>query len=131
MLYSKETESIRVSVRPFYLEEESEPEMNHYCWAYHVRIENRRSESVRLVGRLWRITDANGVVRRIKGAGVIGEQPVLAPGEVFEYTSGAPLPTCSGFMLGSYYMIGENGQKLHIDIPEFSLDMPNVERVIN
>ncbi|MBC6445018.1 MAG: Co2+/Mg2+ efflux protein ApaG [Alphaproteobacteria bacterium GM202ARS2] len=131
MNYSKETQSIKVTVHPVYLEEQSEPERGYYVWAYHVRIENKREDSVKLISRCWNITDANGTVKEVKGAGVIGEQPVLGPGDVFEYTSGAPLPTCSGFMLGSYQMVSENGKRFSIEVPGFSLDIPDPLRVVN
>ena len=125
MDYSETTRDITVSVRPFYLEEQSSPSENHYVWAYQVRIENNGSAIVQLRTRYWRITDSNGRVNEVRGAGVVGEQPVLGPGESFEYTSGTPLPTPSGIMVGSYQMQREDGRLFDIAIPAFSLDSPH------
>lgn len=125
MDYSETTRDITVSVRPFYLEEQSSPTEDHYVWAYQVRIENNGGATVQLRARYWRITDSNGRVHEVRGAGVVGEQPVLAPGESFEYTSGTPLPTPSGIMVGSYQMQREDGRLFEIAIPAFSLDSPH------
>jgi len=125
MDYSETTREITVSVRPFYLEEQSSPTENHYVWAYQVRIENHGSDTVQLRTRYWRITDSNGRVHEVRGAGVVGEQPVLEPGESFEYTSGTPLPTPSGIMMGSYQMQRQDGRLFDIAIPAFSLDSPH------
>ncbi|MBL6936168.1 MAG: Co2+/Mg2+ efflux protein ApaG [Alphaproteobacteria bacterium] len=127
-MYRKITHSIAVTVTPIYLEEQSEPEDNQYIWAYHVQIENKSAQTVQLISRHWQITDSNGCVKEVRGDGVIGEQPVLHPGETFEYTSGTPLPTPSGIMLGSYQMVGEDGENFDITIPAFSLDLPDEER---
>ena len=89
-MYTQKTKNISVTVTPIYLEDQSEPEEDHYVWAYQVRIENDGVETVQLRSRHWRITDANGLVQEVRGAGVVGEQPVLEPGESFEYTSGTP-----------------------------------------
>src|SRR4029077_18777384 len=102
--YSATTRSIKVVVKPFFLGGQSSPPEDHYVWAYHVRIENHGPETVQLRRRHWRITDAMGRRQEGKGAGVVGEQPILKPGEAFEYTSGTPLPTPSGIMVGSYEM---------------------------
>ena len=125
MDYSETTRGITVSVKPFYLEEQSSPLEDHYVWAYQVRIENRGSATVQLRTRHWRITDSNGRMHEVRGAGVVGEQPVLGPGESFEYTSGTPLPTPSGIMVGSYRMQREDGGVFDIAIPAFSLDSPH------
>ena len=125
MDYSQTTREITVSVKPFYLEEQSSPTEDHYVWAYQVRIENHGSETVQLRTRHWRITDSNGRMHEVRGAGVVGEQPVLGPGESFEYTSGTPLPTPSGIMVGSYRMQLEDGGVFDIAIPAFSLDSPH------
>ena len=103
-MYSETTRSIKVTVRPFYLEQHSSPADNHYVWAYHVRIENGGDETVQLRRRHWEITDSFGRQQEVRGPGVVGEEPVLAPGESFEYTSSCPLPTPSGFMVGDYEM---------------------------
>jgi ApaG protein len=124
-LYSAVTRSIRVSVKPFYLEDQSQPADDHYVWAYHVRIENQGGETVQLRRRHWKITDALGRMQEVKGAGVVGEQPILKPGETFEYTSGTPLPTPSGLMVGSYEMETPGGECFAVAIPAFSLDSPH------
>ena len=123
--YSATTRSIKVVVKPFYLEDQSSPPEDHYVWAYHVRIENHGPETVQLRRRHWRITDALGRQQEVKGAGVVGEQPVLKPGEAFEYTSGTPLPTPSGIMVGSYEMETKTGESFAVAIPAFSLDSPH------
>jgi ApaG protein len=125
-MYSETTRSITVTVKPFYLEDQSSPTENHYVWAYHVRIENRGRETVQLRRRHWKITDNRGHMEEVGPApGVVGEQPVLAPGEAFEYTSGTPLPTPSGIMVGSYEMETGGGDSFWVRIPAFSLDSPH------
>ncbi len=99
-MYKKTTRSIAITVKPFYLEDQSSPSENQYVWAYHVVIENGGAETVQLLNRYWRITDAGGRVQEVRGAGVVGEQPVIKPGESFEYTSASPLATPSGIMVG-------------------------------
>ena len=122
--YSQTTKSIRVDVEPIYLEEHSEPELQQFAWAYRVLLENVGKESVQLKRRHWRITDASGVTREVHGEGVVGEQPTLKPGEMYEYTSGTLLSTHSGIMGGTYQMVTESGQTLVVGIPTFSLDSP-------
>ena len=124
-MYSETTQSITVTVKPVYLEDQSSPAENHYVWSYHVRIENRGHETVQLRRRHWRITDALGRVNEVRGPGVVGEQPVLHPGEAFEYTSGTPLSTPSGIMVGSYEMETGNGHSFAVAVPAFSLDSPH------
>ena len=125
-MYSETTRSIKVTVKPFYLEDQSSPAEDHYFWAYHVRIENRGGETVQLRRRHWKITDGRGHVEEVGPApGVVGEQPVLAPGESFEYTSGTPLPTPSGIMVGRYEMETKDGESFWIRVPAFSLDSPH------
>lgn len=124
-VYAQTTAAIKVIVEPFYLEEQSEPEDNHFVWAYHVRIENNGQKTVQLMTRHWRITDSLGNTQEVKGDGVVGEQPVLIPGESFEYTSGTPLGTPSGIMVGTYQMKTESGDRFDVDIPAFSLDSPH------
>ena len=123
-MYTASTDSITIIVEPSYLEEESTPENNQFRWAYHVRIENQGRETVKLVSRYWRITDALGRVQEVRGPGVVGEQPVLKPGESFEYRSWTPLPTPHGIMVGSYRMEREGGEPFDVAIPAFSLDSP-------
>lgn len=130
-MYTSVTRSIRVTVQPVFLDEQSMPAENRYVWAYHVRIENEGPETVQLRTRYWRITDAYGRVQEVRGPGVVGEQPVLEPGGSFEYTSGTPLPTPSGIMTGSYRMESKGGEMFDIDIPAFSLDSPHQPRQLN
>lgn len=124
-MYSAITRSIRIIVKPLFLEDQSSPAESHYVWAYHVRIENQGGETVQLRTRYWRITDAMGVVKEVRGPGVVGEQPVLEPGDSFEYTSGTPLGTPSGIMLGTYQMETPDGEMFDVEIPAFSLDSPH------
>ncbi len=127
-MYAETTRSIRVTVKPYYLEDQSSPTDSRYVWAYHVRIENRGAETVQLRRRHWRNTDAMGRVQEVRGPGVVGEQPVLAPGQSYEYTSGTPLPTPSGIMVGTYDMELPDGQCFAVAIPAFSLDCPHLPR---
>ncbi len=130
-MYSSTTRSITVTVEPSYLEDQSEPAQGHYVWAYRVRIENHGTETVQLLNRYWSITDASGRTQEVRGAGVVGEQPVLEPGDSFEYTSGAPLATPSGFMVGRYEMKTDADERFEVDIPAFSLDSPHAPRQIH
>ncbi len=123
-MYEKTTRNILVTVQPFYLEEQSAPEEDRFVWAYRVNIANRGGETVQLLRRHWRITDRLGRLQEVEGPGVVGEQPVLKPGESFEYTSGCPLPTPSGIMVGTYQMTTTGGEHFDIDVPAFSLDSP-------
>lgn len=130
-MYKKTTRNISVSVRPFYLEEQSSPDEDRFVWAYRVNIENQGAETVQLLERHWRITDKYGRLQEVQGPGVVGEQPVLKPGESFEYTSGCPLGTPSGIMAGSYQMTTTVGERFDIEIPAFSLDSPYDKATIN
>ena len=130
-MYKTRTHDIEVTVEPFYLDDQSDPEEARYVWAYHVMIENHGSERVQLISRYWRITDALGHVQEVRGEGVVGEQPVLNPGDSYEYTSGAPLSTPSGVMVGAYSMTTRDGVTFDVDIPAFSLDSPYEERSVN
>lgn len=138
--YSAVTQGIKVRVASFYLEDQSVPEQRRYVWAYRIVIENHGSRTVQLLRRTWEITDATGRTFRVEGDGVVGEQPVLEPGEAFEYTSGTPLETPSGFMVGWYHMVvhGEGpavalalagakagAEPFDVAIPAFSLDSPH------
>jgi len=125
-MYDATTRSIRISVEPAFLDEQSSPDEDYYVWAYTIRIANEGSDVVQLLTRHWRITDATGQTQEVHGDGVVGEQPVLAPGEEFEYTSGAPLATPSGFMVGTYGMRNAQGEEFDVEIPAFSLDTPGV-----
>lgn len=130
-MYEKTTRSIIVSVRPVYLDEQSDPDEGQFFWAYHVVIANQGGETVQLRNRYWRITDGLGRVQEVRGAGVVGEEPVLLPGERFEYTSGTPLATPSGFMVGTYEMELESGERFDVAIPAFSLDSPHHPMQVN
>jgi len=123
--YALITHKIEVAVEPVYMENESVPEAGQYVWTYTIRLTNFGDETVRLISRRWRITDATGHVQNVRGEGVVGEQPMLRPGDEFEYTSGVPLSTPSGFMSGSYQMEQEGGQPFDVEIPAFSLDSPH------
>ena len=123
-MYSQTTRSNKVTVRPFYLDQHSSPAENHFVWAYHVVIENEGGETVQLRNRHWRITDEQGRLQEVRGPGVVGEQPVLKPGQSFEYTSSCPLTTPSGFMVGDYEMETPAGERFLIRVPAFSLDRP-------
>ena len=130
-MYTTTTDHITVTVEPTYLEQESMPDKNHYVWAYHVQIKNNGTTPVQLRTRYWKITDAYGRTQEVRGAGVVGEQPMLRPGETFEYTSGTPLPTPSGIMTGSYAMEAPDGSLFNVAIPAFSLDAPNLSPSLN
>ncbi len=125
MLYEAVTNDIRVTVEPAFLDAQSDPDNDRYVWSYTIGIENQGGRTVQLLNRHWMITNALGVTEEVRGPGVVGEQPVLKPGERFDYTSGAPLTTPSGFMRGAYEMVDEAGERFSIDIPAFSLDCPN------
>jgi len=130
-MYRAVTRGIEVSVEPFYLEEQSDPDENRYVWGYRITIANNSTETVQLRSRYWQITDANGHVEEVRGAGVVGEQPTLEPGDSFQYSSGCPLTTTSGVMVGRYQMQGNGGGMFEVDIPAFSLDMPDLRRTLN
>lgn len=130
-MYHASTRGIEVKVESFYLPERSDPGEAHYVWGYRIVIANHSPERVQLLSRYWHITDANGKVEEVQGAGVVGEQPELDPGDEFEYTSGCPLATPSGVMVGRYTLVNERGELFDADIPAFSLDMPGMARVIN
>ncbi len=130
-MYRAVTRQIEVTVTPHFLPESSSQETRYYFWSYTIEITNRGRQAVQLKTRHWRITDAFGRLQEVRGAGVVGEEPVLQPGASYEYTSGVPLPTPSGFMVGSYGMVSDTGERFDIDIPPFSLDAPQVQRTLN
>jgi ApaG protein len=130
-MYRATTRGIEVQVTPRFLAERSSPENGYYFWAYTIEITNRGSATVQLKTRHWKITDAHGKLQEVRGAGVVGETPTLEPGESFEYTSGVPLPTPSGFMTGSYGMEMAGGEGFDIDIPAFSLDSAQSKPTLN
>ena len=130
-MYRRVTREITVSVEPAFLADQSAPDNSHFFWAYTVMIENRGPDTVQLRARYWRIIDANGRTIEVRGAGVVGQQPILRPGESFEYKSGTPLETPSGMMLGAYQMQTANGETFQVDIPLFPLDSPHEARVMH
>lgn len=130
-MYEAVTRHIRVQAEPCYLSDQSDPAEGRYFWAYRITITNEGTETVRLISRYWRITDANGQAQEVRGEGVVGEQPTLHPEESFEYTSGAPLTTATGFMGGSYQMVSDKGEWFDVEIPTFSLDSPHQSTVIH
>ncbi|MDR6633309.1 ApaG protein [Phyllobacterium sp. 1468] len=130
-MYKAITRDIEVTVEPFYLEEQSNPEENRYVWGYRITIANESEITVQLRARYWKITDGNGHTEEVRGPGVIGEQPILNPGDSFQYSSGCPLTTTSGVMVGRYTMQTDNGVRFDIEIPAFSLDLPDQLRTLN
>lgn len=129
--YFEITRMIKVTVEPIFLEDESDPQKSSFMWAYHIRIENEGEETVQLISRYWRITDGLGRTQEVRGEGVVGDQPVLEPGGSYEYTSGVPLQTPSGFMGGSYEMISGVGERIDVTVPTFSLDSPFEAHTVN
>lgn len=130
-MYRAVTRDIEVTVEPFYLPEQSDPEDSRYVWGYRIVIANWSDTPVRLMHRYWHITDQNGQVDEVTGPGVIGEQPRLAPGDTYEYSSGCPLDTPSGMMFGRYRMETDEGEAFDVAIPAFSLDSPGLARTLN
>jgi len=128
-MYSAVTRNIAVNVEPFYLEAQSKPSENRYVWAYRITIDNQSDGRVKLLSRYWHITDGTGRVEEVRGPGVVGDQPELDPGDSYQYTSGCPLPTPSGIMVGRYTMRDDKGEQFEIDIPAFSLDLPGKRRL--
>lgn len=126
MTYEATTHEITVRVEPHFMDDESSPLRDQYFWAYTVEIHNGYNRSIQLLARRWMITDALGSTQEVTGDGVVGEQPVLDPGESFRYTSGAPLRTPSGIMRGSYLMESDDGESFEVEIPAFSLDSPYI-----
>ena len=130
-MYSKKTKMINITVNPYFLDDQSEPDDQHFVWAYQVTIDNQSNEKVQLKNRYWKIIDSNGSEQEVRGEGVVGEQPILNPGEKFEYTSGTPLSTPSGFMGGYYEMETNEGKTFDAIIPQFSLDSPFIKNNLN
>ncbi len=124
-MYTQTTHHIKITVMPIYLHEQSNPADFHYVWAYTIQIENTGKDQVQLLSRHWRITDAKGALQEVRGPGVVGEQPLLDPGDHFQYTSGVALKTSSGIMTGTYEMINDRDEIFLVEIPTFSLDSPD------
>jgi ApaG protein len=129
--YEATTRGVRVLVTPRYDAERSDPEAGRWFWTYEVRIENHGGEPVRLLSRHWVITDGQNRTEEVRGPGVVGETPRLAPGEGFDYASGCPLPTASGSMHGAYEMVTDAGDTFEARIPAFSLHLPGASRRLN
>ncbi|PPR29735.1 MAG: Protein ApaG [Alphaproteobacteria bacterium MarineAlpha9_Bin2] len=129
--YTELTNKVRISVITEFLEEQSDTDNNLWVWAYHIMIENNRQTAVQLLERYWKIIDETGKIKEVEGPGVIGLQPLIEPGNYFEYSSGTPLPTSSGIMSGSYKMIDKSGKSFEAKIPKFSLDLPYNKKIIN
>lgn len=130
-MYQSVTENIRIIVKPQFLDGQSQPENNKFVWAYTISVANEGIETVTLLTRHWMITDGHGRRQDVRGDGVVGEQPTLKPGQRFEYTSGCPLGTPSGLMVGSYGMITATGRLFDVAIPAFSLDSPHDQHSLN
>lgn len=125
--YAAETRGITVRVSANYLPEQSQPSGGRWFWAYHIRIDNSSAMTVQLLTRRWEIVDGRGGLQIVQGEGVIGEQPIIAPGKSYDYVSGCPLTTSSGSMVGSYRMLGEDGAMFDVFIPRFELRAPVVQ----
>lgn len=131
-MYEQETLGLLVRVEPQFLPEESNPSEGRFVWAYTIEIENRSDAEVRLISRYWRITDAEGVTQEVRGEGVIGQQPLIPPGQSFRYTSAAPLGAPSGMMMGAYSMLRlDDGSSFDVTVPTFVLDSPHQTRLAN
>ena len=130
-MYKAVTRGIRVTVMPRFVDEESSPKQGKFFFAYAVEITNLSTEKVQLRARHWRIVDGRGQLQEVRGAGVVGQQPVLGPGETFSYTSGCPLTTPDGTMQGTYTMVTAGGETFQAEIPAFSLDSPHVKRAVH
>lgn len=131
-VFQQETGGVLVRVEPAFLEFESDPEQGRYVWSYAVDVENRLAEPVQLLSRYWRITDALGVTQEVRGQGVVGQQPIIAPGESFSYSSAAPLHAPSGLMHGHYEMARlHSGDTITVAVPAFALDSPHAQGFAN
>jgi ApaG protein len=130
-MYSAITRDVEIVASPAYAPDRSAPEEGRFFWTYTIEIVNRGAIKVQLIERFWKITDGTGRVETVHGPGVVGETPVLDPGDTYRYTSGCALNTTSGIMSGSYRMVDANGAAFDVEIPTFSLDTPNERRTLN
>ena len=130
-MYMSVTHQVKVTVEPTFEPDRSDPDESRYFWRYDIEIANLGDRPVTLIERHWWITDADGRQQEVRGPGVVGEQPTIAPGESFRYASGCPLTTSSGVMVGEYLMLGEEGERFDVAIPAFSLDSPHAKRTLN
>ncbi|PTQ08510.1 Co2+/Mg2+ efflux protein ApaG [Sphingomonas oleivorans] len=126
--YAATTRGVTVRVAVSFLAEQSDPQQGRWFWAYHIRIENEGPAAVQLISRYWMITDGRGGQQEVEGEGVVGEQPVILPGQSYDYVSGCPLQTPTGAMEGSYHMVSEDGSAFEVTIPRFPLVGPAVAR---
>jgi len=130
--YSATTAAIEISVWPEFLDSKSSAVGDLFIWAYHVRIDNKSSDTIQLMSRYWRIIDEKGIIQEVNGEGVIGEQPLIAPGGTYQYSSGIHLRYPSGIMSGKYQMQKiANNAIFEVTIPTFSLDVPTIKNVVN
>ena len=129
--YSATTHGIEVIAEPMFRADQSNPDERRWVWAYRITIVNHSDMTVQLQSRYWKITDANGKIEEVRGPGVVGEQPILGPDDSYQYMSGCPLSTISGTMEGFYEMVDDAGAAHRIQIPTFSLDVPDKKRVLN
>jgi len=130
-MYKAVTRGISVTVSSRFMPDESSPEEGRFFFAYTIEILNTGTDRVQLRSRYWKIVDANGHIEEVRGAGVVGKQPVLGPGESFSYTSGCPLTTPHGSMQGTYGMVSASGETFDVDIPAFPLESPYAKRVVH
>lgn len=130
-MYERSTRGIKVAVKPAFLDDQSDPDEGQFLWSYTVTIENKTEEPVQLLSRYLHITDGHGRAQEVRGPGVVGSQPVIAPGQAFQYTSGCPLPTSSGHMVGRYQMRTASGEAFEAEIPAFLLESPHERRQIH
>lgn len=132
ILYEQVTRGIRIRVSPVYSDDQSAPDEGYYFWTYTIEISNESEVEVQLKSRVWRITDAHGKTEEVRGPGVVGQTPAIPPGQSFTYTSGCPLSTPSGIMVGSYQMVSlSTGALFDVAVPAFSLDSPYAVRSVN
>ncbi len=129
--FEHRTGDVIIRVEPEYLAEQSSPTDSRYIWAYTVEIDNQSNDDLRVTDRFWKIADSRGQMQEVHGKGVVGEKPVIKSGEVFRYTSGAPLTAPSGMMLGAYTMQSSDGESFDVTIPAFVLDSPHEGLVLN
>jgi ApaG protein len=118
------TGDVTVRVAVSFLAEQSAPDQGRWFWSYHVRIENHGSATVQLLARHWQIVDGRGNVHEVRGQGVVGDMPVIGPGDSYDYVSGCPLDTAAGAMSGHYHLVDEAGEPFEVEIPEFALLSP-------
>lgn len=128
--YKSNTDGIEVVVEPEYIDSQTTNNSN-FVWAYHIVIENKSDDTIQLINRYWRIIDENGLTQEIRGVGAVGEQPILKPNDNFKYSSGVHLRCPSGVMSGHYGMKQSDGKIINVQIPTFSLDVPDIKSVIN